>query len=157
MAAPGRKKGPAPKPSRTRKPPAARPAASLSPRTAPPAPADGDDLPRNGLGLTGLVLGILAVVTSLTVVLGIILGVPAMIVGFLAVKRVRAGQATNFRSSVTAVLLGVVAVAVAIGLILYGRNLLNSPAGKRYTACIDAAGKDKAARAICEDTFDRER
>ena len=154
MAAPGRKKGPAPRPARTqrsrpRTPPSAPRAAAQAPASAPP--------PRNGLGTTALGLGVVAVIASPTLTFGVLLGVPALVVGFLARKRVSRGEATNKRSTTAAMLLGAVAVAIVIGLIVYGRILLNTPAGKRYTACVDRAGDDRAAAQVCEDVFDRER
>lgn len=161
MAAPGRKKGPAPRArattsgkARRQAAPAARAAVRRPGESTPSAdPASA----RNGLGAVALGLGVLAVLTSPTLTFGVLLGVGAMVVGFLARQRVARGEATNKGSTTAAMALGAAALAIVAGLIIYGRILLSSPAGERYTDCLDRAGDDRAAAGVCEDTFERER
>lgn len=153
MAAPGRKKGPRPQ-QQSRKPAPAPERRAPGTTATAPTPVAG---PRNALGLIGVILGALSVPGALVITFGVVLGIPAAVLGFLSLKRVRRGEATNFRSSVGAMALGLVGVAIAISLIVYGQHVLNTPAGKRYTACDHAAGKDKAAQKLCRDAFDRER
>src|SRR4051812_3120007 len=62
---------------------------------------------RNGLGIAALVLGILAVLSFLTVVGGIILGLVALILGVIGFRRGRRGEATNGTMSLVGAVLGV--------------------------------------------------
>ncbi|MFD2794789.1 DUF4190 domain-containing protein [Promicromonospora vindobonensis] len=80
---------------------------------APPAAA----YPRNNLGAWSLVLGIASVVLAL----GVLTGVPAIIVGNKGRRAVRAGEADNERMALTGVVLGwtsLVIFALVIGLIV---------------------------------------
>ncbi|HVQ51654.1 MAG TPA: DUF4190 domain-containing protein, partial [Mycobacterium sp.] len=51
--------------------------------------------PRNGLGITALVVAIIGLVFCWTVAGGIILGLCAIIIGFVGRGRVKSGEATN--------------------------------------------------------------
>jgi chromate transport protein ChrA len=70
--------------------------------------------PKNGLGVASLIIGILALVGSLTVVGGLVLGVLAAILGVLARAQVRHGQASNGDTAMTGVVLGVLAVIASL-------------------------------------------
>jgi hypothetical protein len=75
----------------------------------PPAPAPGS----NGLGIGALITGILAVLTSWTVVGGLGLGIVAAVIGLAGWKRVRRGEATNGAAAVVGTLLGIAAAALS--------------------------------------------
>ena len=68
--------------------------------------------PRNGLGITALVLAIIGLVFCWTVVGGVILGVSAVIIGFVARGRVKSGQATNGGVAIAGIVLGFLAIIV---------------------------------------------
>ena len=73
--------------------------------------------PRNGLGTTALVLGILGVVFAiiwLTFWLGAILGVLALIFGIIGSSRAGKGLATNKGVAVSGLVLGAISIVVAI-------------------------------------------
>jgi heme/copper-type cytochrome/quinol oxidase subunit 2 len=74
---------------------------------------------RNGLGVTSLIVGILALVASLTVVGGLMLGVLAAILGVLARAQVRHGQASNGDVAMTGVVLGVLAIVASLIIALF--------------------------------------
>ena len=81
---------------------------------APQAPVQP---PRNGLGTTALVLGILGVIFAIIPVtfwLGGILGLLALIFGVIGSARAGKGLATNKGSAVTGLVLGVLSIVVAI-------------------------------------------
>lgn len=71
----------------------------------PPAPAPGS----NGLGIGALITGILAVLTSWTVVGGLGLGIVAAVIGLAG----RRGEATNGAAAVVGTLLGITAAALS--------------------------------------------
>ena len=70
--------------------------------------------PRNGLGVASLVVGVVALVASLTVVGGLMLGVLAALLGLLARAQVRHGQASNGDTAMTGVVLGVLAIVASL-------------------------------------------
>lgn len=81
--------------------------------------------PRNNLGVWSLVLGIASVVLAL----GVVTGIPAIIIGNQGRRAVRAGEADNEGMAVTGVVLGwvsLVILAVVIVLVI-ARFLAGEP------------------------------
>ncbi|MFE3741919.1 DUF4190 domain-containing protein [Streptomyces sp. NPDC059134] len=64
--------------------------------------------PSNGMGITALVLGILAVVTFCFWGIGIILGVLALIFGFVGRGRAQRGEANNAGMALAGIILGAI-------------------------------------------------
>jgi hypothetical protein len=109
---------------------AARAAAVPAPRTAPgagmpgtagmaamPGMAQPSVLPRNGLGIAGLVLGLCGLVVGLIPLFGIgaiLLGTVGLVLGLVGVQRARRRVATNTRTAVSGVVACVLAVALGI-------------------------------------------
>ncbi|MFD9792403.1 DUF4190 domain-containing protein [Streptomyces sp. NPDC059070] len=78
--------------------------------------------PLNGFGTTALVLGIISVVLFCLWGLGIILGILALIFGFLGRGRAKRGEATNGGQALAGIILGVVGIVVSgafLGLMLW--------------------------------------
>lgn len=109
--------------------------------------------PKNTLGIVALVLAILAILTSWTIVGGVILGLAAIILGFLARSRVKKGLATNGTAAIVSIVLGIIGLLLSIALVVFGVGLFNSIGGKDYVDCISDAGNSESARAQCEDQF----
>ena len=87
--------------------------------------------PKNGFGLTSLVLGIVGVVIGLLTialfyVLPLILGVTGLIFGILGILRVRKGVATNAKQAWWGASLSLVAVILAF----IGMAIVNNAANK---------------------------
>lgn len=76
--------------------------------------------PRNGLGTAALILGIIAIPGILTIVLGILLGLLALIFGIVGRKRFARREATNGGAALAGAILGGFALAVSIVLIAVG-------------------------------------
>lgn len=74
--------------------------------------------PRNGMGTSSLVLGIISVVLSWTVWGGVILGTLAIIFGSVGLGRAKRGEATNRSSAMAGLILGIVAIALLVLLVL---------------------------------------
>ncbi len=108
---------------------------------------------RNGLGIAALVVGILAVVTSLTVVGGIVLGIVAIVLGVLGRKRAGRGEADNGGVALAGTVLGAVGLVASIALIALGLSILNSDSGQKLQDCLDNAGQDQAAVQQCQQEF----
>lgn len=79
--------------------------------------------PRNGLGTAALVLGIIGVVLSWTVYLGVILGVLAIIFGGVGLARAKRGEATNRGAAMAGLVLGIIAIALLVLLVIIGIGL----------------------------------
>jgi hypothetical protein len=77
-------------------------------------PTTSATLPRNGFGVTALVLGIVGVVLSWVPVLGGILAVLAVVFGGLGYARARQGQATNQGMTIAGLVLGVIAFVIQV-------------------------------------------
>ncbi|MFI1099528.1 DUF4190 domain-containing protein [Streptomyces melanogenes] len=78
--------------------------------------------PLNGFGTTALVLGIVSVVLFCLWGLGVILGILALVFGFLGRGRAKRGQATNGGQALAGIILGAVGVvvsAVFLGLMIW--------------------------------------
>ncbi|MET9774931.1 DUF4190 domain-containing protein [Streptomyces sp. NPDC006367] len=82
----------------------------------PQAPGYGMPMqPSNGMGTTGLVLGIIGVVCSLTFFLwffGVVLGILAIIFGAIGRGKANRGEATNKGAGTAGLVLGIVATVV---------------------------------------------
>jgi len=114
---------------------------------APPPPE-----PKNGFGITALVLAIIGLVFGLIPIVGgfiaLILGVLAILFGLLGLGRVRRRRATNKKMAIIATILGLAAAALGIYSIVIlfqatGKlvNDLNQTSGQlnSYNACIQQA------------------
>ena len=89
---------------------AATPAAG--PGVAPPAVQA-----KNGLGVAALVCGIVGLVLSLIpllFVVGLPLAILAIVFGFVGMRRVKRGEATNRGMAITGVVTGLIALVIAI-------------------------------------------
>ena len=104
---------------------------------------------RNGFGIAALILGLLALLLSWTIIGGIVLGLLALIFGVLGRARVKRGEATNGGLSVAGIVLGIIGLLIAIGIVVFGVSILNSPAGQDYQQCIEQSAGDPAAIEQC--------
>ena len=111
--------------------------------------------PRNGFGVAALVLGLLAVVSSWTIIGGIVLGILAVVFGVLGRGRARRGEATNGGMSVAGIVLGVVGALIAVALIALAMSLLNSPAGQSYRQCLERSAGNPNRIEQCATEFSR--
>jgi len=108
---------------------------------------------RNGLGVAALVLGILAVVCSITVVGGVLLGLLAIVLGALGRGRARRGEADNGGVALAGLLLGAVGLLLSVALIALGLSVLNSDQGQKLKDCLQNAQGDQAAITSCQQQF----
>jgi hypothetical protein len=112
---------------------------------APPPSA-----PQNGLGIASLVTAIIAL---LSVVGGVVLGVVAVILGFMGWGKAKRGQATNGGVAVAGIVLGflsIIEAVVVIGLFIWG---FGEVGGTDYVDCLSRAGSDQEAVQQCADQF----
>jgi hypothetical protein len=113
----------------------------------PPPPPVG---PKNGLGIAALVVAIIAL---LSVVGGVVLGVVAIILGFIGWGRARRGEANNGGVAVAGIVLGflsIIEAVVVIGFAVWGFDQVG---GTDYVDCLSNAGNDEQAIQQCADQF----
>jgi hypothetical protein len=114
----------------------------------PPPPT-----PRNGLGIAALILAVLGLLFSWTIAGGIILGVVALIIGFLARGRVKRGEATNGGLAVSGIVLGALAIVLGLVFIPIWIGFFSQLGIGDYVSCMEQAGNDRAAQVQCENNF----
>lgn len=112
----------------------------------PPPPT----APKNGLGIASLVIAIIAL---LSVFGGIVLGVVAVILGFLGWGRAKRGEATNGGIAVAGIVLGFLSIIEAIVLIWLAVWGFNEVGGTDYIDCVSRAGSDQQAVDQCSEEF----
>ena len=129
----------------------------------PPLPYGGEyypgapvPAPRNGLGVAALVLAILALVASCSVVGGLILGIAAVILGFLARGRVTRGEANNGGIALTGIILGSLAVVISLAFIAMYVGIFNNYGGREMITCVQEAGGDNTKVQECMDAFQQQ-
>lgn len=111
--------------------------------------------PRNGVGLAALVFAVIALVGSCSVLGGLILGVVAVILGFIGRGRASRGEATNGAVATTGVVLGFLAIALSIAFIAFYANSFNKYGGSEMISCIQSAGGDNDKVQQCMDEFQK--
>lgn len=108
---------------------------------------------KNGLGIAALVLGLLAVVTSFTLVGGIVLGLAAIVLGVLGRGRAKRGEADNGGMAIAGVVLGAIGLLLSAAFIAAGVALFSSDSGQSLVDCIENAAGDPAAEQQCQQDF----
>ena len=109
--------------------------------------------PRNGLGTAALILAIIGLVLCWTVAGGIVLGIVAVILGFIGRSRVKRGEANNGGIALAGIILGALSLVAGIAFIVIYVAMFNWLGIDEYANCLDKAGQDPAARHQCEDQF----
>jgi hypothetical protein len=102
------------------------------------------------LGIAALVVAIVALIS---VVGGVVLGVVAVILGFLGWQRARRGEATNGGIAIAGIVLGILSIIEALVVIALSVWVFNSVGGSNYMDCLSKAGSDQQAVQRCVDQF----
>lgn len=105
----------------------------------------------SGMAIAALVLGILALVTFWTVVGGIVLGLVAIVLGVVALRRVRRGTAAGRGRAITGVVLGTVGLLLGVAWGALFIWVFNSD----LADCVKNADGDQAKVEKCKDDFQR--
>ncbi|OAN37349.1 DUF4190 domain-containing protein [Mycolicibacterium iranicum] len=116
----------------------------------PPVPVG----PKNGLGTASLVV---AIISLFTLFGGVVLGIVAVVLGFLGRGRVKRGEATNGGVAMAGIVLGFLSIVVSIAAFVvvgvFGVALFNEVGGTDYIDCVNRAGSDQAAVQQCAEEF----
>lgn len=110
--------------------------------------------PKNGLGTASLVI---AIISLFTVFGGVVLGIVAIILGFLGRGRVKRGEANNGGIAMAGIVLGVLSLIVSVvaiaAITIFGVKMFNEVGGTDYVDCLNKAGSDQSAQQACADEF----
>jgi hypothetical protein len=118
----------------------------------PPPPVG----PRNGLGITSLVLaivGLLSVWVPFVNIVSIVLGLVAVVIGFLGRGRVKRGIANNGGIAIAGIVLGTLAIVVGLAFIALWMTVWKDVGGGDYIDCMQKAGADQFQQQRCADQF----
>ncbi len=121
-----------------------------------PQPQYGQQQPQggNGMAIAALVLGILGFIGGFFVV-GALLGVVAIILGFIARWKVKRGEATGGGMALAGIILGILGVLIAVAFVALGAALFNAAEDNfdSFADCVEQAGNDQAALDACGQDF----
>jgi hypothetical protein len=107
---------------------------------------------RNGLGVAALITGILGLFGSCSVVFGVLLGIVAIIFGFVARGRVKRGQANNGGMATAGIALGALAIIVSIAWVVWVFEGADVP---QFFDCLSNAGQDTTKTDLCTSDFEQ--
>lgn len=108
-------------------------------------------MPRNGLGIASLVLGILAIPAAISGPGGVILGTVGLILGIVAINRARRGVATNRGVATAGTVLSVIGLLLGILVTVLWAVFIN-----RYWECLDPDNPmTRSERQACFDRIDQ--
>ncbi|BCI53686.1 hypothetical protein NIIDNTM18_29640 [Mycolicibacterium litorale] len=108
--------------------------------------------PKNGLGIASLVV---AIVGLLSVFGGILLGIVAVILGFLGRGRAKRGEATNGGVAMAGIILGFLGIVVGVVAIALTVVFAREVGAGDLFECLQQAGNDTEAQQQCQDQFQR--
>ena len=109
--------------------------------------------PKNGMGVAALVVAIIALISSVSVIGGILLGIVAVILGFIGRGRVKSGEANNSGVATAGIILGVISIIAGLAFIAIWVGLFKDVGAGGYFDCLQRAGQDRAAVQQCSDEF----
>ena len=120
---------------------------------APGYGAPGGGAPaRNGMGIAALVLGGLALVFSWTILGGFIFGVLGVVLAGIHNARVRQQRATGRGMGVTALVLGIIGIAISAILFAVGAWLFGTRS-QNYLDCVNNANGNQQEIRRCVDRY----
>ena len=90
-------------------------------------------------------IAIIGLVFCWTVAGGVILGLIAVIIGFVARGRVKRGEATNGGVAIAGIVLGFLAIIVSLVFIPIWIGVFGEVGGTDYVDCLSKAGSDQQA------------
>jgi hypothetical protein len=119
-----------------------------------PSGWNGSPAPRNGLGTAALVLGIIGFLLAVLVIGGL-LGIVAVVLGIVALGRVRRGEANNRGVAIGGIVMGALAILLAGIIVAAGAAFWsdNKDEISDLQDCLDDARTDRA-RDDCAQRFE---
>ena len=115
----------------------------------------GRELPK-GLAIASLLLGIAGIVTAF-LLFGGLLGLVALILGFVALGKAKRGEAGGRGLAIGGIVTGAIALLLAILLAVVVGSFFarNSEEFSNLSECVEAANNDQTKIQACQDDFAR--
>ena len=115
----------------------------------------GRSLPK-GLAVASLVLGILGLLTAFFG--GGLLGLVAVILGVLALGKIKRGEADGRGLALGGIITGALAILITIVVVAIGASFIskNSDNISELNDCVKAAGNNQTAVQACRDQFNQQ-
>jgi len=104
------------------------------------------------LGIAALVVAIIPLISGVG---GVVLGIVAVVLGFLGWQRAKRGEATNGGVAIAGIVLGILSIIEAIVVIVLSVWVFNEVGGTNYMDCVSRAGSDQEAVQRCVDQFQK--
>lgn len=108
---------------------------------------------KNGLGIAALVVGILALLSSVSIIGGILFGLAAIVLGFLGRAKAKRGEADNGGMALAGIILGAIGLVLSLAFIAFGVAIFQSSGGQDLVDCLEQATGDPAAEQLCQEEF----
>lgn len=112
----------------------------------------GPPSPRNGLGTAALIIAVISLVIAWIPFLGLLGGLGglvAVVLGAVGLGRANRGEATNRGTAIAGIVIGVLAILLAIASTMFGSFLISQVLGPEFQACVEQYGEDPAALQRC--------
>jgi hypothetical protein len=109
--------------------------------------------PKNGLGTGALITAIVSLPAAVSVFGGFLLGIVAIVLGFIGYRRAKRGEATNGGIAIAGIVLGLLGIVLSAAVIAFGVWGFFKVGGRDYVDCMQKAGNDRSAQVQCEDEF----
>lgn len=107
---------------------------------------------RNGMGVAALVVAIIALLLSITVAGAVVLGITAVILGFIGRARVRRSEADNGGVALSGIVLGVIAIIAGLLFVpFFWVPVFKQAGASDYVDCLQQAGQDSSMAQQCAD------
>jgi hypothetical protein len=107
----------------------------------------------SGMAIAALILGSIALLSCWTIVGGILFGLVAIVLGFIASRRAKRGEAGGRGMAITGIVMGLLGLVLSIAIVAVIGAFWNSDTVKEYRECLADAGSDAAALDECESRF----
>jgi hypothetical protein len=107
----------------------------------------------SGMAITALILGIIALLSCWTIIGGILFGLIAIVLGFIASRRAKRGEAGGRGMAITGIVLGALGLVLSVVIVAVIGAFWNSASFSDYRECLSDAGSDQEAIADCETEF----
>jgi Domain of unknown function (DUF4190) len=107
----------------------------------------------SGMAITALILGIIALLSCWTIIGGILFGLIAIVLGFVAARRAKRGEAGGRGMAITGIVLGLIGLVLSVVIVALIGAFWNSASFSDYRECLNDAGSDQEAIADCETEF----
>ena len=108
--------------------------------------------PSNGMGIASLVLGILSILGGLFIIGGL-LGILAVVFGFIGRGKAKRGEATNGGMAVAGIITGFVGILLTLLVVVLAVFVATSDGFDNLIDCLDAA-ETEAERQQCAEDFE---